>query len=58
MGGAVLYIETQPVGFNLAREDDGAKGKGEGGSASVRSTGQMGDVMRESTQIAHTFARR
>merc|ERR1711871_1715633 len=28
-----------------------------GGGGIVRSTGQMGDVMRESTQIAHTFAK-
>lgn len=30
---------------------------GGGGNSSVRSTGQLGDVMRESSLIAHTFAR-
>jgi len=32
-------------------------GRGGGGHASVRVTGQLGDVMRESSLIAHTFAR-
>ena len=79
MGGAMLYVEMQPVGPSSARErrgggdgggtrsdgedDDGAGGGGGGGGAaggggaSIRHTGQLGDVMRESTAIAHTFAR-
>ena len=67
MGGAVLYIETQPSlqggGKGKAAaaaeggEGGGASGGGGGGGGIVRSTGQMGDVMRESTQIAHTFAK-
>ena len=66
MGGAVLYIETQPSlqggGKGKAAaaeggESGGASGGGGGGGGIVRSTGQMGDVMRESTQIAHTFAK-
>ena len=66
MGGAVLYIETQPSlqgggkGKAAAAEGGegrGASGGGGGGGGIVRSTGQMGDVMRESTQIAHTFAK-
>ena len=75
MGGAVLYIETAPVGraaADLRRAGagatpraDGAEGGGEGGgggaggggSAHVIRTGQLGDVMKESSTIAHTFAR-
>ena len=47
MGGSTLYIETalsQPV-----RED------AEGGG--VSSTGQLGEVMKESVEIAYTFAK-
>ena len=70
MGGAVLYIETQPVGTRHLRErgGGGGDGVGSGGSGSgsdggggggggVVRTGQMGDVMKESCTIAHTFAR-
>jgi len=63
MGGAVLYIETQPIGVSTGADASesgagGERGSGSGsGGGSVRSTGQMGDVMRESTQIAHTFSR-
>ena len=44
-GGATLYIEAASV----------EKGEGKG---SLRATGQLGDVMKESTTIAHTYARR
>lgn len=44
-GGATLYIEAASV----------EKGEGKGG---LRATGQLGDVMKESTTIAHTYARR
>ena len=85
MGGAMLYVEMQPIGptSTAARRqrskggggakgggaaggdgdgaaeggDDDEGGGGGGGGASLRHTGQMGDVMRESTAIAHTFAR-
>jgi len=56
MGGAVLYIETQLMGHlppPSKEEGDAASG----GRGSVRTTGQMGDVMKESAAIAHTFAR-
>jgi len=62
MGGAVLYIETQPIGpvaaprSGAADGGDGGDGGG-GGGGSIRTTGQMGDVMKESTAIAHTYAR-
>lgn len=44
MGGSTLYIETTQVE------------QGEG-KASLLLTGQLGDVMKESAQIAHTVAR-
>lgn len=45
MGGSTLYIETTLV--------EQAEGKG-----ALHLTGQLGDVMKESAQIAHTVARR
>jgi len=50
MGGAALYIETQAI----RRGVDSDKSKG-GGMLKV--TGQLGNVMEESTQIAYTVAR-
>ncbi|XP_004302240.1 PREDICTED: lon protease homolog 1, mitochondrial [Fragaria vesca subsp. vesca] len=44
MGGSTLYIETTQV--------EELEGKG-----ALHATGQLGDVMKESTQIAHTVAR-
>ncbi|CAI9103521.1 OLC1v1002018C1 [Oldenlandia corymbosa var. corymbosa] len=44
MGGSTLYIETTIV----------EQGEGKGG---LHATGQLGDVMKESSQIAHTLAR-
>ncbi|XP_042511197.1 lon protease homolog, mitochondrial-like isoform X2 [Macadamia integrifolia] len=44
MGGSTLYIETTLV--------EQGEGKGE-----LNVTGQLGDVMKESAQIAHTVAR-
>ncbi|KAE9618927.1 hypothetical protein Lal_00047586 [Lupinus albus] len=44
MGGSTLYIETTLV----------EEGEGKG---ALHATGQLGDVMKESTQIAHTVAR-
>ena len=45
LGGATLYVEAASV----------EKGEGKG---SLRATGQLGDVMKESTTIAHTYARK
>jgi Lon-like ATP-dependent protease len=45
MGGSTLYIETTVV----------EEGEGKGG---LNITGQLGDVMKESAQIAHTVARK
>ncbi|CAI0459654.1 unnamed protein product [Linum tenue] len=44
MGGSTLYIETTLV----------EQGEGKG---ALQLTGQLGDVMKESAQIAHTYAR-
>lgn len=44
MGGSTLYIETSLV----------EQGEGKG---ALNVTGQLGDVMKESAQIAHTVAR-
>ena len=51
MGGSALYIETQ----GIQRAPD-AEGKPRGGGH-VKVTGQLGDVMKESADIAYTVAR-
>lgn len=51
MGGSALYIETQGIRRGLDLE-----GKLRGGGT-LKVTGQLGDVMKESTQIAYTVAR-
>merc|ERR1711966_41725 len=51
MGGSALYIETQGIQRGLDRE-----GQPRGGGK-LKVTGQLGDVMKESTQIAYTVAR-
>lgn len=51
MGGSALYIEAQRV----ARGVD-AEGKPRGGGV-LKVTGQLGDVMKESSQLAYTVAR-
>ncbi len=53
MGGSTLFIETtfeRPVNVNLDSKDNKETGV-------VRVTGHLGDVMKESVQIAHTFSR-
>ncbi len=50
MGGSTLYIET-------AGSRGGGGGKKEGENGGLQSTGQLGDVMKESTEIAFTFAK-
>ena len=51
MGGSALYIETQ----SIKRTTD-SEGKPKGGG-SLKVTGQLGDVMKESAQIAYTVSR-
>ena len=48
MGGSTLYIECTAIHQN---GEDNKKG------GSLTTTGQLGDVMKESASIAHTFAR-
>ena len=50
MGGSTLYIETG-VAEGCGQTKEGQK---EGG---LSTTGQLGDVMKESTTIAYTFAK-
>jgi Lon-like ATP-dependent protease len=51
MGGVAMYIETQGIQRGL---DNDGKSRGGGG---LKATGTLGDVMKESSQIAHTVAR-
>lgn len=51
MGGSALYIETQ--GIHRGMKDDGKPI----GGGSLKATGTLGDVMKESSQIAYTVAR-
>ena len=56
MGGSTLYIETALTKFPV--RGGGAEGEGGGGGGGgLVSTGQLGDVMKESTEIAYTFAK-
>lgn len=50
VGGSTLYIETS-VSDVSNKEDD------HHGSGSLSVTGHLGDVMKESSQIAYTFAK-
>ncbi|XP_073842996.1 lon protease homolog, mitochondrial isoform X2 [Musca autumnalis] len=50
MGGSALYIETAPRSLVKSAKSEGATG-------SVHVTGNLGDVMKESAQIALTVAR-
>ncbi|KAJ1923246.1 ATP-dependent Lon protease pim1 [Tieghemiomyces parasiticus] len=61
MGGSVLYIESVVESVVRRRrprsgEDDGESAS-TGGSGHLAKTGQLGDVMKESTTIAYTFVR-
>lgn len=53
MGGSSLYIETAKRKYNQ-RDEGGKNGPAEG---SLKLTGHLGDVMKESCQIALTVAR-
>ena len=61
MGGSTLYVECTAVHRNRDGADDGDDGetrKSHAHGGTLKTTGQLGDVMRESSAIAHTFARR
>ena len=51
LGGSALYIETQGI---MRGEDKDGKPRGGG---AIKVTGQLGDVMKESSQIAYTVTR-
>ena len=51
MGGSALYIETQGIKRALDKQGN------ERGGGHVKVTGQLGDVMKESAEIAYTVAR-
>ena len=55
MGGSVLYIETVKLPHHPPKGE--GEGEGESGRGSLTVTGHLGDVMKESTQIAYTFAK-
>ena len=73
MGGSTLYVECTAVHTISRRGGNGKDGGGAeneissaennasegfgGGGGGLKTTGQLGDVMRESASIAHTFAR-
>ena len=57
MGGSTLYIETA---VSKSRRKEAAVGREiseEEGTGILQSTGHLGDVMKESTQIAYTYAK-
>jgi len=60
MGGTVLYVETVETGPRPGVDGEGAGGKGgrARGGGSLTTTGKMGEVMVESSRIAHTLAKR
>lgn len=56
MGGSTLFIETtlsRPL--EVEKEDDASKQPASHGAITV--TGRLGDVMKESVQIAYTYAK-
>eukprot|EP00111_Clytia_hemisphaerica_P002961 TCONS_00008413-protein len=50
MGGSTLFIETAIVAKSQENKDDGSRGR-------LETTGQLGDVMKESCRIAYTFSK-
>jgi Lon-like ATP-dependent protease len=66
IGGSALYIETTSIHKNAAASDQQDSKDGEkkqtrqpgGASFSVHTTGQLGDVMKESVSLALTNAKR
>ena len=50
MGGSTLYVETALSHPVVGKDKETSRGR-------LLSTGQLGDVMKESTEIAYTFAK-
>ncbi|KAL8454379.1 hypothetical protein Emag_001406 [Eimeria magna] len=59
MGGAVIFVEAvgRLQGFEPSNHEPSKASSGDGGSGTLKVTGQLGGVMNESCQIAMTFAR-
>eukprot|EP01083_Nonionella_stella_P179114 634826_1 len=59
MGGATLYIESLVTSRSKKDSTEGSSDKSpkEGNMAVLKTTGNMGDVMSETSQIAQCFAR-
>jgi len=66
MGGSALYIETQGIrrgiiaqSSNSSSNDNGGGGGSSGGGSrgTIKVTGQLGSVMKESAEISYTCAR-
>lgn len=58
MGGSTLYIETAVSKSRNKASGDDEKHKGEEQEGGLlQSTGHLGDVMKESTLIAYTYAK-
>ncbi|KAJ2780362.1 ATP-dependent Lon protease pim1 [Coemansia javaensis] len=55
MGGSALYIESVVESVAPAAARDGGDGSGSGGR--LHATGQLGDVMKESSTLAYTYVR-
>jgi len=56
MGGSTLFIETALSKPHVRGEKEEGEGRG-GGGGGLLSTGQLGEVMKESTEIAYTYAK-
>ncbi len=56
MGGSTLYIETT-LSRPLDPEPQGDAAKAAPASGNLTVTGRLGDVMKESVQIAYTYAK-
>lgn len=64
MGGAALYVEvttTSPQWESTSKsseDESSSKSERQSGNPTLQVTGKMGEVMSESSRIAHTYARR
>jgi ATP-dependent Lon protease len=63
IGGSILFIETCQSSFNSQQDkndeskEDNENKKSNQKNGSIIFTGSLGDVMKESVEIAHTFAK-